>query len=62
MLPFVIAIQFLLTLSAVYVLSVLQVPFRDTQYLVGVLLLLGLYFARFYSVQSVPVDWQRWFA
>ena len=57
-----IAIQFLLTLSAVYVLAVLQVPFRDTQYLVGVLLLLGLYVSPvFYSVQSVPVDWQRWF-
>ena len=61
-LPFVIVIQFLLTLSAVYLLAVLQVPFRDTQYLVGVLLLLGLYVSPvFYSVQSVPVDWQRWF-
>jgi len=61
-LPFVIAIQFLLTLSAVYVLAVLQVPFRDTQYLVGVLLLLGMYVSPvFYSVQSVPVNWQGWF-
>jgi len=63
LLPFVIAIQFLLTLSAVYVLSVLHVSFRDTQYLLGVLLLLGLYLSPvFYSLHSVPAEWQRWFA
>ncbi len=62
-LPFVIAIQFLLTLSAVYVLSVLHVFFRDTQYLLGVFLLVGLYLSPvFYPVQSVPVEWRGWFA
>lgn len=62
-LPVVIAVQFLLTLSAVYVLSALHVTFRDTQYVLGVLLLLGLYLSPvFYSAQLVPVEWQGWFA
>lgn len=62
-LPLVIAVQFLLTLSAVYVLSVLQVWFRDTQYLLGVFLLLGFYLSPvFYSVQLVPAEWRGWFA
>ncbi len=62
-LPIVIAIQFLLTLSAVYVLSALHVSFRDTQYLLGVILLLGFYVSPvIYSVDAVPADWQRWFA
>jgi lipopolysaccharide transport system permease protein len=47
LLPFVIAMQFLVTLSAVYVLSALHVSFRDTQYLLGILLLLGLYLSPF---------------
>jgi len=60
--PIVIAIQFLLTLSAVYVLSAIHVSFRDTQYLLGVMLLLGFYVSPvFYPVQAVPVDWQGWF-
>ena len=62
-LPIVIAIQFLLTLSAAYVLSAIHVSFRDTQYLLGVILLLGFYVSPiFYSVQAVPVHWQGWFA
>ena len=62
-LPLVIAIQFLLTLSAVYAFAALQVTFRDIQYLLGVTLLLGFYVSPvFYSVQNVPADWQRWFA
>jgi lipopolysaccharide transport system permease protein len=62
-LPIVIAVQFVLTLSAVYLLSAIHVPFRDTQYLLGVILLLGFYVSPvFYSVQAVPADWQPWFA
>ena len=62
-LPLVIVVQFLFTLSVVYVLSVLQVSFRDTQYLLGVFLLLGMYLSPvFYPVQSVPAHWQAWFS
>ena len=62
-LPIVIAIQFLLTLSGCYVLSALHVFLRDTQYLVGVLLLLGFYVSPvLYPTQAVPLDWQTWFA
>lgn len=62
-LPIVIGIQFLLTLSAVYVLSAIHVSFRDTQYILGVILLLGFYVSPvFYPAQAVPVDWQGWFA
>jgi len=61
-LPIVIAIQFLLTLSAAYVLAAVHVSFRDTQYLLGVLLLLGFYVSPvFYPVKAVPVEWQGWF-
>ena len=61
-LPLVIAIQFLLTLSAAYALAAIHVSFRDTQYLLGVLLLLGFYVSPvFYSVQAVPAEWQGWF-
>lgn len=62
-LPLVIAVQFLFSLSAVYALAALHVSFRDTQYLLGVFLLLGLYLSPvFYSVQSVPAQWRGWFA
>jgi lipopolysaccharide transport system permease protein len=62
-LPVVIFVQFLLTLSMVYALAALHVSFRDTQYLLGVGLLLGFYLSPvFYSVQSVPVEWQHWYA
>lgn len=42
-LPLVAALQFLLTLCVGYVTAAIQVRFRDTGYLVGVLLFLGLF-------------------
>jgi homopolymeric O-antigen transport system permease protein len=61
-LPLVIAVQFVLTLSLVNVFSVLQVTFRDTQYLLGVALLLGFYVSPvFYAVQNVPAGWRQWY-
>jgi lipopolysaccharide transport system permease protein len=58
-LPVVIALQFLVTLGAVYVFSAMHVRYRDTQYLLGVALLLGFYVSPvLYPTQSVPADWQ----
>lgn len=42
-LPVVIALQFFLTLSVGFFLATLHVSLRDTQYLVGISLLLGFY-------------------
>jgi len=62
-LPVVIGIQFLVTLSAVYILSLLHVSFRDTQYLLGVVLLLGMYVSPvFYSIDAVPPAWRSWYS
>jgi len=55
LLPLVIAVQFLFTLSLVYFLSVFQVFFRDTEHLIGVLLLLWFYLTPiFYNSAIVP--------
>jgi lipopolysaccharide transport system permease protein len=55
LLPLLIAIQFLLTLSISYFLAAVQVTFRDTQHLVGVLLLLFFYLTPiFYDGSVVP--------
>lgn len=42
-LPLVILVQFVLTVSLSYIVATLQVSFRDTQYLVGISLLLFSY-------------------
>jgi homopolymeric O-antigen transport system permease protein len=42
-LPIVVALQFLVTLSLGYVTATIQVRFRDTGYIVGMLLLLGFF-------------------
>jgi lipopolysaccharide transport system permease protein len=61
-LPLVVLVQFLLTLCIVYLLAALQVTYRDTQYIVGVLLLLGFYVSPvFYSVATVPAAWRGWY-
>jgi lipopolysaccharide transport system permease protein len=56
LLPVMIALQFVLTLAIVYVTAAVHVSFRDTQYLLGVALLLGFYLSPvFYDVSAVPV-------
>ena len=54
-LPGVMLVQFAVTLSLVYLLAALHVFFRDTQYLLGIALLLGFYVSPvFYDITSVP--------
>jgi len=58
-LPLLIALQFALTLGLAYLVATAHVHFRDTQYLVGVFLLLGLYLSPvFYEPDSVPARYQ----
>jgi lipopolysaccharide transport system permease protein len=58
-LPFVMAVQLVLTLSISYYLAVLHVPYRDTQYLLGILLMLGFYLVPiFYNAASIPERFQ----
>ena len=42
-LPLIIALQFVLVLSLAYIVATLQVKFRDTQYLLGIVLFLVFY-------------------
>jgi lipopolysaccharide transport system permease protein len=54
-LPVVIATQFILILSLAYFLATIEVTFRDTQYLLGIALLLGFYLTPvFYDATSAP--------
>jgi len=58
-LPFVIVVQFVLTLGISYYLAVLHVPYRDTQYLLGILLMLGFYLVPiFYNSAAIPARFQ----
>jgi lipopolysaccharide transport system permease protein len=53
--PFIIAVQFVLTLSFVYFFAALNVIFRDTQHILGVLLQLYFFMTPiFYDVTSIP--------
>jgi lipopolysaccharide transport system permease protein len=62
LLPVVIALQFLLTLSVGFFLATLHVSLRDTQYLVGISLLLGFYLTPvFYDPASIPARYQMLF-
>lgn len=54
-LPFVIIVQFLFIISLVYFLAAIEVTFRDTQYLLGIALMLGFYLSPvFYDVERIP--------
>ena len=54
-LPVLFAIQFVLTLSFAYLVAAMHVSFRDTQYLLGIALLLGFYLSPvFYDVTAIP--------
>ena len=58
-LPLVITLQFLLILGIAYFLATFHVTFRDTQYLVGISLLLGFYLTPiFYDVGTLPARYQ----
>ncbi|MBI5029973.1 MAG: ABC transporter permease [Chloroflexi bacterium] len=61
-LPFVILIQFTLTLGIAYLLATFQVTFRDTQYLLGIILLLGFYMTPvFYNSNMVPEQYHLFY-
>jgi lipopolysaccharide transport system permease protein len=54
-LPLIIIVQFLFMLSLAYLLSTIHVTFRDTQYLLNILLLLGFYLTPvLYDSTAVP--------
>ena len=58
-LPLVIAIQFVLTLSLAYLLATFHVTFRDTQYLLGVVLQLMFFLTPvFYDANVIPARYQ----
>jgi len=58
-LPLVILVQFILTLSISYFLAMLHVPFRDTQYFLGIVLMLGFYLVPiFYDAAAIPAKYQ----
>jgi lipopolysaccharide transport system permease protein len=58
-LPAIIALEFLLILSLAYFLASVHVTFRDTQYLLGLVLLLGFYLTPvFYDSAVVPARYQ----
>jgi len=59
LLPFIIALQFLFTLSLSYFLAAIHVTFRDTQHLVNVFLLLFFYLSPiFYDTTIIPDRFQ----
>jgi lipopolysaccharide transport system permease protein len=58
-LPLVIALQFIFTLSLAYLAATFHVTFRDTQYLLGIFLLLGFYLTPvFYDAGAIPQQYQ----
>ena len=58
-LPLVIVLQFFLTLSLAYLMATIHVTFRDTQYLLDILLLLGFYLSPiFYKADVIPPQYQ----
>jgi lipopolysaccharide transport system permease protein len=58
-LPVLFIVQFLLILSLVYIAAMIHVTFRDTQYLLGILLLLGFYLSPIiYDSSAVPIQYQ----
>jgi len=57
-LPLVICVQFFITLSLAYLIAASNVRFRDMQYLVGSLLMVGFYLTPvFYSARAVPDEY-----
>lgn len=57
LLPILFVVQFLFTLSLAYIVATCHVYFRDTQYLLSILLLLGFYLTPvFYNPNSIPAS------
>ncbi len=57
-LPVVIGLQFLFTLGIAYLVAAFHVTFRDTQYLLGLVLMLGFYLTPiFYDSAAVPAQY-----
>ncbi len=62
LLPLLFTVQFLLTLSLAYFVATFHVPFRDTQYLLGIALLLGFYLSPvFYPASAIPLKYQGFY-
>jgi lipopolysaccharide transport system permease protein len=58
-LPALFAVQFIFIMSLVFLTATVHVTFRDTQYLLGILLLLGFYLSPvFYEPTSIPENLQ----
>jgi lipopolysaccharide transport system permease protein len=63
LLPALIGLQFLFTLSIAYFVATLHVTFQDTKHLLGVLLTLGFYLTPvFYEVRQAPEPYQPLYA
>ena len=61
-LPLIILLQFALTLGIAYLLATFQVTFRDTQYLLGIILLLGFYMTPvFYDTTMIPTQYHLFY-
>jgi lipopolysaccharide transport system permease protein len=59
LLPVIIALQYALTLGAVYLVATMHVTFRDTQHLLGVFLMLAFYLTPvFYNTTAVPAAYR----
>ncbi|MEC4982483.1 MAG: ABC transporter permease [Oscillatoria sp. PMC 1068.18] len=61
-LPIIMALQFCVTVSLIYLLAAVNVTFRDTRYTIDVLLRLGFFLTPvFYSISSMPDKYQGWY-
>jgi lipopolysaccharide transport system permease protein len=61
-LPLIMAVQFAFTAGISYLTASLHVRFRDTQHLLGILLMLGFYLVPvFYTAASVPARIQPYY-
>jgi len=61
-LPLVISIQFIWTLGIAYLVATFHVTFRDTQYLLGVLLQLAFFLTPvFYNGSAIPERYQTFY-
>ncbi len=60
--PVVIVLQYVFTLGLAYLVATLHVTFRDTQYLLGIFLMLGFYLTPIlYDVSTLPERYQPWY-
>ncbi|WP_347302923.1 ABC transporter permease [Croceibacterium sp. TMG7-5b_MA50] len=59
LMPLIAAVQFLLMLGFAYIVAALNVVFRDTQYILPVVLQLGYYISPiFYDPASIPAEYR----